>query len=84
MGSLNSRLWEELRSYGVNVWSLESPSPQWGEGRGEGVLAIPAASGIALPLAEIIPVQLMSLYLSCKAGYTPGTFRHIGKVTTIE
>jgi glutamine---fructose-6-phosphate transaminase (isomerizing) len=53
----------------------------WGE---EGMLPIPSASGIGLPLAEIIPVQLMCVYLSQQAGVIPGTFRHIGKVTTAE
>jgi glucosamine--fructose-6-phosphate aminotransferase (isomerizing) len=86
---LNHKLWQELRELGVNAWLLGLPSPQpspfQGEGWGEGgVLPIPFASGIGLPLAEIIPIQLMCVHLSQRAGIKPGTFRHIGKVTTEE
>lgn len=82
---LNYKLWEELRTMEVNAWLLQPPSPRRGEGWDEGgMLAIPSASGIGLPLAEIIPVQLLCLYLSQRAGIIPGTFRHIGKVTTEE
>jgi glucosamine--fructose-6-phosphate aminotransferase (isomerizing) len=60
-------------------------SPKGGEGRGEeGMLTIPATSGIGLPLAEIIPIQLLCVFLSQRQGIIPGTFRHIGKVTTEE
>ncbi len=79
---LNRRLWEELRGLGVNAWLL-TPSPLGHCERSEAI-SLPAASGIALPLAEIIPVQLLSLYLGRRLGHTPGAFRHIGKVTTIE
>jgi glucosamine--fructose-6-phosphate aminotransferase (isomerizing) len=62
-----------------------APSPQWGEDRGEGgILPLPSVSGIGLPLAEIIPIQLLCVYLSQRAGVIPGTFRNIGKVTTEE
>jgi glutamine---fructose-6-phosphate transaminase (isomerizing) len=82
---LNHKLWQELRALGVNAWFLQSLSPQGGEGRGEeGMLSIPSASGIGLPLAEIIPIQLLCVHLSKRAGVTPGTFLHIGKVTTTE
>jgi glutamine---fructose-6-phosphate transaminase (isomerizing) len=61
------------------------PSHQRREGWGEGgMLPIPCASGIGLPLAEIIPIQLLCVYVSQQAGVIPGTFRHIGKVTTVE
>ena len=64
---------------------MVSPSPRGGEGWGEGsILPTPYASGIGLPLAEIIPIQLLCILLSQRAGITPGMFRHIGKVTTEE
>jgi|GEM_PF-134985 len=90
---MNERLWKELGEMGVNAWFMDHPtSPasfsteERGEAWNEGhrVLEIPEAIGIGLPLAEIIPIQLLCLYLSQRAGITPGTFRHIGKVTVIE
>ena len=82
---LNYKLWQELRGLGVNAWLFKTPSSPRGEREGEeGLLPIPSASGIGLPLAEIIPVQLLCVHLSQQAGVIPGTFRHIGKVTTRE
>ena len=84
--NLNKKLWEELRLMGSNAWLLKQPSPQavlpaTGE---DGVIAVPHAPGIGLPLAEIIPIQLLCVVLSLRTGITPGEFRHIGKVTTRE
>ena len=39
------------------------------------------ASGEALPIAEILPLQLLSVALAGKTGVEPGAFRHIQKVT---
>ena len=79
--SLNLKLWQELRSLGVNAWLFHAASPGGGEG---GILSIPNSIGIGLPLAEIIPIQLLCVYLCKQAGINPGMFRHIGKVTTEE
>ena len=87
--SLNHKLWQELRSLGVNAWLVQPPSsspsllPIKEKGEG-GILSIPNSIGIGLPLAEIIPIQLLCVHLSQRAGIIPGTFRHIGKVTTEE
>jgi glucosamine--fructose-6-phosphate aminotransferase (isomerizing) len=82
---LNHKLWRDLLVLGVNAWLLQASSPLQGEDTGErGILSIPSFSGIGLPLAEIIPIQLLCVYLSQQAGMIPGTFRHIGKVTSEE
>ena len=47
-------------------------------------LAMPAARGIGLPLAESLPAQLLSVHLGLKTGWEPGTFRYIGKITLQE
>jgi hypothetical protein len=83
--NLNRKLWQELRSLGVNAWMMESPTPlpvPWKSD--SGIMKLPASLGIGLPLAEIIPIQLLCVYLNQQAGVIPGTFRHIGKVTTEE
>ena len=35
----------------------------------------------ALPIAEILPLQLLSVALAGQTGVEPGAFRHIQKVT---
>jgi hypothetical protein len=47
-----------------------------------GSLPMPAAAGIGLPLAEIVPVQLICVHLCLEQGLPPGQFRYIEKVTT--
>lgn len=78
---LNRLLWNDLRKLNVRAWLLGEPEPDAG---GAGWYPIPKASGFGLPLAEIIPVQLLCYVLAREAGFEPGTFRHIGKVTTAE
>ena len=43
---------------------------------------LPAISGAnALPIAEILPLQLLSVLLAERSGVEPGAFRHIEKIT---
>lgn len=77
---LNRKLWEELRKLGVNACLLDASQKE----AGEGYLPLPQAEGAGLPLAEIIPVQLLSYRLAERLGVTPGAFRYIGKVTLEE
>lgn len=76
---LNRRLWSDLQAKGANAWWVE---PQNAGQPIQGALPMPAAYGIGLPLAEIIPVQLLCVHLCLSLGLTPGQFRYIGKVTT--
>jgi len=78
---LNRKLWSELRSLGVNAWLVASPDSVGDE---DGTLAHPAASGMGLPLAQIIPLQLLSFHLAEQAGLEPGEFRNVSKVTEVE
>ena len=81
---LNRNLWNDLRRLEVNA-QLLAPLPAGSRGAVEdGLLPIPASAGIGLPLAEILPVQLLAYSLSLQAGITPGAFNHIGKVTLSE
>lgn len=44
-------------------------------------LPAPAADGPAAPMAQIVPVQLLSLLLARRQGFETADFRHLGKVT---
>ncbi len=44
-------------------------------------LPSPAGGGIAVPIAQIVPVQLLSLHLAHLQGFEAAAFRHLGKVT---
>jgi glucosamine--fructose-6-phosphate aminotransferase (isomerizing) len=74
---LSRKLWSDLRARGVAAWLLAGA-------RDDSALPSPAWAGIGLPLAEIIPVQLLCVYIALKTGLTPGLFRNIGKVTVEE
>ena len=76
---LNYRLWRELRQKGMNALWVES---QWDGEIAGGSLPMPTAAGIGLPLAEIVPVQLLCVHLCLELGLTPGQFRYIEKVTS--
>lgn len=47
-------------------------------------ILIPKANEIALPLVEILPLQMLSLVIADRRGLQAGQFRHIKKVTTRE
>ena len=51
---------------------------------GGAALAHPSARGIGLPLAQVVPLQLLSYHLAEQAGFEPGAFRAVSKVTEIE
>jgi glucosamine--fructose-6-phosphate aminotransferase (isomerizing) len=44
-------------------------------------LPTPAAEGIAWPIAQIVPIQLLSLHLARLGGFEAAAFRHLGKMT---
>jgi glucosamine--fructose-6-phosphate aminotransferase (isomerizing) len=50
----------------------------------EARLPAPQVPGAGLPLGEILPLQLLSVFLAQTAGLEPGKFRYIMKVTTQE
>jgi glutamine---fructose-6-phosphate transaminase (isomerizing) len=76
---LNQRLWSDLRQKGMNALWVE---PAAETKPAAGTIPMPAAFGIGLPLAEIVPVQLLCVHLCLQLGLTPGKFRYIEKVTT--
>jgi glucosamine--fructose-6-phosphate aminotransferase (isomerizing) len=78
--ALNFKLWGDLRAKGVNALWIEPPGESMSAAN---VLPMPAAAGFGLPLAEIVPVQLLCVHLCLALGLKPGQFRYIEKVTTV-
>jgi glutamine---fructose-6-phosphate transaminase (isomerizing) len=76
---LNLRLATKIdRLGGRALWIAPDPQPglPWTE--------MPAAQGLGLPLAEIVPFQLLSLALAQQSGIEAGKFNFSGKVTLKE
>ena len=76
---LNERLAKELQAYGARVvwldWTRHPALPS---------VLLPPASAATAPIAEMVPLQLLSLALARQTGVEAGVFRHIGKVTRSE
>lgn len=47
-------------------------------------LLLPFVDEIALPLVEILPLQMLSIVMAQRNGLEPGKFYHVGKVTVRE
>ncbi|HEV7274673.1 MAG TPA: SIS domain-containing protein [Devosiaceae bacterium] len=73
---LNRRLYRDLAGYGARTHWLDSG----GDG---GALSLPAMPTGTRPLAEIVPLQLLTVAIAENAGLEPGVFRHLTKVTTV-
>ncbi len=78
--SLNRRLFEELDGSGARtLWiapSYAAASPN--------SLPLPPSQGIGLPLAEILPIQLLSIHIALERNLQPGRFFRVEKVTLTE
>jgi glucosamine--fructose-6-phosphate aminotransferase (isomerizing) len=75
---LNQKLANDIAKCGARLFWLGP------EIEGVAVLPMPLVDGIGLPLAEFLPVQLLSVHLAQQAGLVPGDFKYIGKVTLEE
>lgn len=84
---LNYRLHQELLGHGVNSIWLDALAGRGAELQAEAgtpVLPAPRVPLAGLPLAEMLPLQLLSVHLAAARGIEPGAFRFIGKVTLTE
>jgi glutamine---fructose-6-phosphate transaminase (isomerizing) len=75
---LIGRLAADLTAVGANAVQLQ----EWGL-PGDHPWLPAAGSAQTLPIAEIIPFQLLSVVLAERQGLEPGAFRQIAKVTTV-
>jgi glucosamine--fructose-6-phosphate aminotransferase (isomerizing) len=70
---------EEIANLGANViWVGSNPHPELS------TLSIPEVPDLFLPIMEILPMQLISIYLAESRGLIAGRIHHIGKVTSKE
>ena len=76
---LNRRLFDELTEHKVKtIWiglddDVNTSKPNY--------LKIPEFTGIGMPMAEILPMQLLSIHLAKQNNIEPGKFIYSGKVT---
>lgn len=76
---MNHDLGVEVKSYGGHVfWISSKEDPELP------TLLIPDGGEFNRPLFEILPIQMLSIVLAESAGFEPGVFRHIRKITTTE
>lgn len=76
---LNRHLAADILRYGGKAFLLSTAaSPALPS------LPMPIAAGAGLPLAEILPIQMMTIALANRAGLEPGKFFRTGKVTLQE
>jgi glucosamine--fructose-6-phosphate aminotransferase (isomerizing) len=76
---LNRALGLEIASHGGRVlWVDSNPDPDLP------TLLLPKTSDLARPVAEIIPLQILTLVMARRKGLQAGQFRYVGKVTDRE
>ena len=64
---------------GANVvWFSSSPA------EGLPTVILPKHRGIGLPMAEIVPVQLIAINVGKQTGFRPGDFRYLGTTVTTK
>jgi glucosamine--fructose-6-phosphate aminotransferase (isomerizing) len=77
---LNICLHKDLNNNGAHaVWVTTPHGTQL-----EPQLLMPHAIGIGLPLAEIIPIQMLTIHMAVENGIEPGKFFRSGKITLSE
>ena len=77
--ALNQELAREIVSYGGKaIWLDSTPDPDIP------TFLFPATSELARPLAEILPMQMLTLAMAKRKNMEAGTFRHVSKITERE
>lgn len=74
---LHKKLVEDVRSTGAKALLVGTDAESE-------ELRVPVLSSETRPIAEMIPIQMISLALAAIGGREPGKFERIGKVTTSE
>lgn len=74
---LNMRLLQDLRGYQVNAFWVGSQKNDW-------QIEIPDVPAIAMPLMEILPLQMLTIHLAEQIDVEPGHFFRTGKITLAE
>jgi len=61
-----------------SLWIARQPDPNLPH------IPMPAGAGLGLPLAEIIPMQLLTLAMAEQRDSDPDKFLYSGKITAVE
>jgi glucosamine--fructose-6-phosphate aminotransferase (isomerizing) len=77
---LNRRLHKDLKEAGARAIWITSPE----ETDQEMCIYMPGAQGIGIPLAEIVPIQILTIHLAMAKDVEPGKFFKVGKITLSE
>lgn len=73
------RLSLKAKSLGAKVfWLADMPEKEIP------TIVLPKCRGIGLPIAEIVPIQLISINIGKQSGFRPGDFRYLGTVVTTK
>jgi glucosamine--fructose-6-phosphate aminotransferase (isomerizing) len=77
--ALNRELAREILSYGGNaIWLDSVPDPEIP------TILFPETSELVCPLAEILPMQMLTLAMAKRKGVEAGKFQYVSKVTDRE
>jgi glucosamine--fructose-6-phosphate aminotransferase (isomerizing) len=74
---LNRKLVKEIRDREGQAWLI-------GAGAEVPVLQIPDGLPRALPILEILPIQMLTLALAARSGFEAGRFEYAMKITAVE
>lgn len=77
---LNRRLHHNLKDAGAHAFWVTTRD----EVADKTSIHMPRAEGIGLPLAEIVPVQMLTIHVALSNHVEPGKFLRIGKITLNE
>ncbi len=77
---LNRRLHKDLNDAGAHPLWITSPE----EADHATCIHMPRAQGIGFPLAEIVPIQMLTIHLALENNVEPGKFFRTGKITLSE
>jgi glucosamine--fructose-6-phosphate aminotransferase (isomerizing) len=77
---LNQRLYRDLIDAGAHAIWIAAPE----DTSNEIGINMPRAQGIGLPLAEIAPVQMLTIHVALETNIEPGKFLRTGKITLSE
>jgi glucosamine--fructose-6-phosphate aminotransferase (isomerizing) len=77
---LNHRLYKDLSDAGAHTFWVTTPD----EANEETCIHMPRAQGIGIPLAEIVPIQMLTVHIAIANNVEPGKFFRIGKITLSE
>src|SRR5262249_47237864 len=74
----NEKLAEDIEARGAQVIRIGT------EIKGDLGFGLPLLDDFVLPIAEIVPVQLLAAELAAQRGFPVGEFRYGAKITTTE